>query len=158
MLAANRFREFAMAAFERITLWLGGLGFLGFGTAFLVDPLGVFALTGVALQGSVAAVELRAFYGGLEVGLGLFLLGADLAGARRAGLLLVLASYGGIALARLLGIALASGGSGFLWAALAVEATLALLALVALAGHRRGGSARSRRRPPVVDGKLENFR
>ena len=127
-----------MQALARITLWLGGLGFLGFGIAFLVDPLGLFALTGIELEGSVAAVELRAFYGGLEVGLGLFLLAADLAGAHRPGLLLALASYGGIALARVLGLAIAGGGSGFLWAALAVEATLALLALVALLGQRRG--------------------
>ena len=55
---------------KRITLWLGGVGYLAFGAAFLIDPLQTLAAAGIALSGDLAATELRAFYGGLEVALG----------------------------------------------------------------------------------------
>lgn len=127
-----------MLALDRITLWLGGLGFLAFGLAFLVAPLQTFAVAGLPMQGSLAATELRAFYGGLELALGALLIAADLRpGARRHGLILCLASFGGIGLARLLGMVLAGSATPFLWAALATELTLAALAAVSL----RGGGA-----------------
>lgn len=121
-----------MNALARITLWLGGLGFLGFGIAFLIAPVDTLAAAGVQVGGAAAATELRAFYGGLEVALGVLLIGADLRGARRAGLILCLASYGGIGAARLLGIAIAGGATSFLWYALATEAVLATLAAIGL--------------------------
>lgn len=128
-----------MHALARITLWLGGLGFLGFGLAFLVAPLQTMAAAGLVLQGDLAATELRAFYGGLEVALGALLIAADLRpGARRHGLVLSLASYGSIGAARLLGIVLAGSATPFLWGALATEATLALLSALALRGLPRG--------------------
>jgi hypothetical protein len=116
----------------RITLWLGGLGFLAFGLAFLIAPLQTLAAAGIELSGDLAATELRAFYGGLEIALGGLLIAADLTGARRHGLILCLASYGGIGLARGLGIALAGSATPFLWAALATELTLASLAALSL--------------------------
>jgi hypothetical protein len=76
---------------------------------------------GIALQGDLAATELRAFYGGLELALGGLLIAADLGGARRHGLILCLASYGGIGAARVLGIALAGSATPFLWFALGTE-------------------------------------
>jgi hypothetical protein len=129
-----------------VVLWIGGLGFLGFGLAFLIAPLDTMALAGIELHGTLAAIELRAFYGGLEIGLGLLLIAAALRGDQhRPGLLLCMASYGGIGLARALGIALAGSATPFLWLALAVELGLALLALitwrgVGTAGHRRSES------------------
>jgi hypothetical protein len=128
-----------MNSLARLTLWLGGLGFLAFGFAFLIAPLETFAAAGLPMQGALAATELRAFYGGLEVALGGLLIAADLRpGARRQGLILCLASFGGIGLARLLGIALAGSATPFLWAALATELTLAGLAALALRGMKTG--------------------
>jgi hypothetical protein len=121
-----------MSLLPRLTLWLGGLGFLGFGLAFLVAPLQTLAAAGIALQGDLAATELRAFYGGLEVALGGLLIAANLRGARRHGLILCLASYGGIGLARALGMLIAGSATPFLWFALATEATLAILAWASL--------------------------
>jgi hypothetical protein len=122
----------------RITLWLGGIGFLGFGLAFLVAPLQTLSSTGITVTGDIAAAEFRAFYGGLEVALGLLLIGADLrADARRHGLLLACAAYGGIGAARALGMALGSVATPFLWFALGTELLLATLAAVAL---RRGAA------------------
>lgn len=127
-----------MNLLTRVLLWLAGLCYLGFGIAFLVDPLGTLGATGIELQGALAATELRAFYGGLEVALGLLLV----ASARQpawhgAGLWLNTASYGGIGLARLLGIVLAGGGTPFLWFALSTE--LGFAALGALLLWRRRG-------------------
>lgn len=121
----------------RLTLWLSGLCFLSFGVASLLDPLGLLAAAGVMMSGDVAATEIRAFYGGLELGLGSLLLMADRYGRRREGLWLVLASYGGIASGRSIGLVLAGQGSTFLWFALATEVTLACAALW---GLRRLGS------------------
>ena len=116
----------------RIVLWLGGLGFLGFGLLFLAAPVETLAKAGVIASGTAAATELRAFYGGLEVALGALLLAADLRGRRRDGLILSLASYGGIGAARALGLALGSGANDFMWFALATEAVLAGLSALAL--------------------------
>lgn len=116
----------------RLVLWLGGLAFLGFGVAFLLAPLQTLAGAGVTASGAVAATELRAFYGGLEVALGALLIAADLRGRRREGLILNLASYGGIGAARLLGLAIGSGASDFMWFALATEILLATLSALAL--------------------------
>ena len=117
-----------MAGGPRIVLWLGGLGFIGFGAAFLVAPLQTMAMIGIPLQGTLAATELRAFYGGLELALGLLLLRAALKPALWSeGLLVSLAAYGGIGGARLLGIALAGSATPFLWFATAIELGLALM-------------------------------
>jgi hypothetical protein len=130
--------ETIMTLLARITLWLGGLGFLGFGIAFLVAPLQSLAAAGVSVSGNLAAAELRAFYGGLEVALGVLLIASDLRpGARRHGLILSLASYGGIGAARALGMVLGGVATPFLWFALTTELLLATLSAIAL---RRGAA------------------
>lgn len=120
----------------RIVLWLGGLGFLGFGVAFLVAPVELIAQAGVAVSGEAAATELRAFYGGLEIALGLLLIGADLRGRRLEGLILSLAAYGGIGSVRLAALLAGSGSNDFMWYALATEAALAGLSALAMRGIR----------------------
>ena len=112
-----------MRFFAPIVLWLGGLGFLGFGVAFLVAPLSSFAMAGLQLQGAVAATELMAFYGGLEIALGGLIVACALRPARRSdGLLLMLAT---------------GADSPFLLVALALELGLALLAAIGLRVARR---------------------
>ena len=82
-----------MERFSSLVLALAGLGFLGFGLAILVAPAAVLAPVGIS--GSAAGlVELQAFYGGLEIGLGAFLLGAAWhAPWRRPGLWVVLSAF-----------------------------------------------------------------
>jgi hypothetical protein len=128
-----------MVALARITLWLGGLGFLAFGLAFLIAPLETMAAAGLQLQGDLAATELRAFYGGLELALGALLIAADLhPAARQADTAEAGQAQDQPMPARLLGIALAGSATPFLWAALATELTLATLSAVALRGLPRG--------------------
>jgi hypothetical protein len=127
-----------MRFFAPIVLWLGGLGFLGFGVAFLVAPLSSFAMAGLQLQGAVAATELMAFYGGLEIALGGLIVACALRPARRSdGLLLMLATYAGIGMARTAGMLATGADSPFLRVALALELGLALLAAIGLRVARR---------------------
>lgn len=125
-----------MTLLSRLTLWIAGLGFTGFGIACLVAPLETLASAGVILSGPVAAAEIRAFYGGLEIGLGIcLLLAAGSVRHHRAGLVLCLATYGAIGLARALGMALDGVATPFLWTALAVELGLAAMAAISLRGR-----------------------
>lgn len=123
-----------MNRFPTIVLVLAALGFLVFGAWLVVDPVG--GLAGVDIGGTTPAgvIELRAFYGGLEVGLGLFLLAC----ARRPawhvpGLWLVLLGNLGIGLARIFGIATSGVFVPFFAYALAWEIGFPLLAALALA-------------------------
>lgn len=128
-----------MERFAAIVLALAGLGFLGFGAAIVVDPAGVLAPVGIS--GTAAGlVELRAFYGGLELGLGAFLLAcAACPGWRRPGLWAVLAVNGGIAAARLLGIATSGEFTTFFAYALVWELGFTGAAALALWRGRRPG-------------------
>ena len=127
-----------MHTLAHLLLWLGGLGMLGFGVAFLWAPLATMAAAGLSLEGAVASTELSAFYGGLEVALGLLLLACALRPGRlRDGLLLRLSIYGGIGLARLSGMLISGADTPFLRFALATELGLALAAVIALRGTRR---------------------
>ena len=127
-----------MRTLSVFVLVLAGLGFLGFGGWLLVDPVG--GLAGVGIAGTTAAgvVELRAFYGGLEVGLGLFLLMcASKRDWRVPGLWLVLLGNLAIGLTRLYGIADSGEFNTFFAAALAWELGFPAMAAVALMGSRR---------------------
>ena len=127
-----------MQVFARVVLWISGLGMLGFGLAFLWAPLETMAAAGLSLEGALAATELRAFYGGLEVALGLLILACALRAERlRDGLVLSLAIYGGIGLARLAGMLIEGSDTPFLRFALATELGLAIAAAIALRGNRR---------------------
>lgn len=128
-----------MGRFAATVLALAGLGFLGFGAAIAADPAGV--LGGVGISGTPAGVvELQAFYGGLELGLGAFLLAcAWCPGWRRPGLWLVLLANGGIAAVRLLGIAQTGEYIPFFTCALAWELGFAAAASLALWRGRNPG-------------------
>jgi hypothetical protein len=123
----------------RLSLRLAALAFAGFGVALLVRPE-LIEMLGLELGRAAAVTEIRAFYGGLELGLALFF---ALASTRDAWLAPALfaqaAALGGIVLARLVGVALDGGPEPLILLFAAVEGTGAMLALVALRGLR--GSA-----------------
>ena len=131
-----------MRPFTVLVLVLAGLSFLGFGVGLWLYP-GTLAKVGIVADAG-GVVELRAFYGGLETGLGLFLLAcAACAPWRRAGLWLVLLANAFTGLGR--AAALLAGGEyqPFFGYALAWEGGFALLAAIALlAGRDRGGPPR----------------
>src|SRR5688500_6377603 len=61
----------------KITLLLTAAGFLLFGTLFLINPR-MLEKTGAALLTPTSRFEVRAFYGGFELGLGVFFLLASM--------------------------------------------------------------------------------
>ncbi len=127
-----------MRIFSVFVLVLAGLGFLGFGAWLLFDPVGGLASVGIAGTTAAGVVELRAFYGGLEVGLGLFLLlCAGNSDWQVPGLWLVLLGNLAIGLTRLYGIGDSGEFSNFFAAALAWEFGFPAMATVALMGRRR---------------------
>ena len=127
-----------MRKFSVFVLVMAALGFLGFGLWLAFDPVG--GLAGVDIAGTTAAgvVELRAFYGGLEIGLGLFLLiCAARPDWRVPGLWLVLLGNLAIGLTRLYGIGDSGAFNTFFAYALGWELGFPALAAVALLGQRQ---------------------
>lgn len=125
-----------MERFAIFVLSLAALGFLGFGVAIVAAPEAVLGMVGIS--GTPAGmVELRAFYGGLELGLAAFLFACAAKPAwREAGLWSVALVNGGIAAARLLGIGLSGEFTGFFAGALVWELGFTVAAIVALRGRK----------------------
>lgn len=126
-----------MNTYRAIVLALAGLGFLGFGLWFLIDPITPLAMIGITVSGAPAATEFRAFYGGLEVGLAaLLLFAAAKPEWRTAGLWLVIAANGGIAVGRLIGVAVDGVWVPFFTYALVWEVGFVVLAALGLRGAK----------------------
>jgi hypothetical protein len=86
----------------RTYLILIGLTFVGFGSWLLMDPEALSRLIGIHWETAAARTEIRAFYGGLELGIGLFLLGNGMRPQGvNVGLALIACALGGAGLARL---------------------------------------------------------
>lgn len=109
-------------------LVLGGLSFLGFGALMLLSPQAVMASIGLVLPDGVPTTEIRAFYGGLELGLGALLMAAVVVPAHRPyALVLGSVAYGAIGLTRGWAMWVDGSSSQFLWIALVTEIGLAAL-------------------------------
>ncbi len=124
----------------RLSLGLSALAFAAFGMWFLVSPTTLVRI-GVMLLHANAVAEIRAFYGGLELALGVFFLLALRRPAWFVPALMVQAlTLGGVAATRLYGIAL-GGTTKIMLVFAAAEAAGCALAVVALL--RLGREARS---------------
>ena len=66
-------------SYGRILLWSLGLMLVGFGLAYLLSPVSMAALTGVSASTPAATTDIRATYGGYQLGVGAFLLWSALA-------------------------------------------------------------------------------
>jgi hypothetical protein len=126
-----------MKNFAIMVLALAGLGFLGFGLWLVVDPAGGLATVDIAATSPAGLIELRGFYGGLELGLGVFfLMCAARPTWRRAGLWLVALGNGGIGLTRVAGIAMTGVFTPFFGYALVWELGFAVLAAICLMSRK----------------------
>jgi hypothetical protein len=118
---------------ERIFLGLSALVWLPYGLWCLLDPAQLSGTAGVVFQSATGSTELRAMYGGLQAGLGLLAgLAVFRASLVRPALIALVFLTGGLATARLLGVALDGGfssytamGLGFELATVAVASALA---------------------------------
>ena len=113
-------------------------GYVAFGAAFLLAPAKLASYVDIGVSSRIALIELRAFYGGIELGLGCFL---AIAAARKEwhapGLLAALLSLLGIAAARVYGISLEGSASFLIYAFLAIEVAGVFAAAWGLVDTRR---------------------
>jgi hypothetical protein len=119
---------------SRIALITAASGFAGFGVACLIRPKSMLARVDVRARSARGTTELRAMYGGFELGLGAFFGVAALKPQwSRPALLVQALGLGGLAASRLAGI-LRNHPRGLLMPALFVaEASTAVLGAAALA-------------------------
>ena len=120
----------------RLSLGVSALAFAFFGVCFLIAPTSLGRI-GAMLYHPNAVTEIRAFYGGLELGIAAFFV---LALQRPAwfvpALMLQALALGATAAARLVGIA-GGGTTEIMLALAAAEAAGCVLAIVALSSLRR---------------------
>ena len=122
---------------QLITLGAAGLMYLGFGLLFFFQPR-VLEKAKIMLSHPTGIMEVRSFYGGLEIGLGLFLLYALINESLRWPALLLTALVLGFILAgRLFGTYVDGIEGNYLYYALAIESPIWLLALASLYGYSK---------------------
>ena len=124
----------AASRLNAIFIVLAGIGFLIFGGYLLLTPIGGLSQFGLAIpDDALHRIEIRAFYGGLEIGLGLLLIKFGINHVyHRAGLWLVLASYGAIGFARVTAMMADGQYPRMLLYALLVELLFAVVAAALL--------------------------
>jgi len=121
----------------KIVLAVSALMFLGFGIAFLLAPAELGALVQLKADNPVARTELRAFYGGMEIGLALFQMCCVFKAAWTApGLLVAGLAFGCTAGARIFGLIVDQSTNNTMLMILVVEVIFAVAAFVALAKTR----------------------
>ncbi|WAJ36779.1 DUF4345 family protein [Pseudomonas sp. GOM7] len=127
--------------FARIVLTIQIVVLAGLGLAYFIRPEEMASFSGALLMGNAAVTEVRAYYGGLQLGLAAYLAMAltrlDLL---RPALMLLVLLYAALALARVAGLWLDGGAQQtFNLTALLLEVVSAGLAWWALRGIRREG-------------------
>ena len=115
-------------------LWISALLFIGYGLVSFFFPEIPAGLVDLKITNVDAAAEIRAIYGGLQTGIGLFcLLAAVNSDLYRAGLMLLVLGIGALALGRLYSIlTTVDSVTAYTNGALLFELTIAVLAAIAL--------------------------
>ncbi len=125
--------------FARVILSLQILALAGLGLAYFILPHEMSNLSGMLLMAPAAATDVRAYYGGLQIGLATFLaLSLSRLELIRSALILLVLLYSALALARIGGLWLDGGAQQtFNLYALLAELVSAGLAFWALHGLSR---------------------
>lgn len=125
--------------FARIVLLIQIAALLVLGLAYFIRPEEMASFSGALLMGSAAVTEVRAYYGGLQLGLAAYLAMALLRqDLLRPALLLLVLLYSSLVLARIAGLWLDCGAQQtFNLYALLLEVASAALAWWALRGLSR---------------------
>ncbi len=92
--------------FQRLVLAVSALVFLGIGLVFLAAPESLLPRVNITAPPGTALTDIRAVYGGLDLGVGIFLVFCIVRRQVRLGLAASGFTFGGLACARLIGIAI----------------------------------------------------
>lgn len=127
-----------MSNASRLLAAVGGIILVAYGAVFLFEPAVLGGLVGLEFARPDAYTEVRAFYGGLELGMGLFLI---YSGARaehtRSALLLCGFAFAGAGLARAAGVAQYGAADASQPVVAALEIVYAAAALLLARGRAR---------------------
>lgn len=125
--------------FARVVLVIQLLALAGLGLAYFVRPHEMANLSGMLLMSPAAVTDMRAFYGGLQIGLAAFIgLSLSRFDLTRAALTLLVLLYSSLALARIGGLWLDGGAQQtFNFYALLLEVVSVGLCFWALRGVQR---------------------
>jgi hypothetical protein len=91
-------------SFAKLVLCLSAANFLAAGLFALVLPAANASIIQIQLGGVISSSDLRAVYGGLRIGIGLFFAWAVSTGHWRPGLIAAVAVFGGNVLGRLVSL------------------------------------------------------
>ncbi len=123
----------------RVVLLALAAGYMAFGVAALLAPQKLAALSDLGTVSKLGLIELRAFYGGIEIGLGVFLAVTAMRKEwQLPGLLAALLTLLGIASARVYGMTVEGWPGISVLLFLAIEVAGVVLAGVGLARVRKG--------------------
>jgi hypothetical protein len=116
---------------EKILLAVMSLTTLGFGTMYLLTPQSMAALSGLAITRPEATAELRGYYGGLQIGMGvLFALALRFPSWSGTGLGAAAVLFLANGLGRVLGLVLVGQVDSFNLSGVVFEFTFGVLALI----------------------------
>jgi hypothetical protein len=131
--------------FARIYLRVVGAMTVFFGLVYLFAPERMTDPTGFGPLGTNALTDVRATYGGFQIGSGLFLLWAAAeVGRVRLALVLLALTIGAVGSSRLIGFLVDGDPNGVLLAALATEIALTAITVVVLRRLPKTSVAESR--------------
>ena len=123
--------------FPRIALWISAATWAAFGLWLLIDPAAL-ANAEVAVDTPTARTEVRAFYGGLELGVAAALAWLALRGSTADGLRVALVTLACVFVCRTLGVLIEGGDvRPIIWLLGAVEAVSAAITFAALKAETR---------------------
>jgi hypothetical protein len=110
-----------MKPYDQILIVIAALIFSGFGVWFLIKP-GALAGIGIEVTGPSARTDIRATYGGFELGVAAFLFWcAAREDWHHVGLIAATLFVAGFGVGRGVGILLEGGATAFMWSLLAIE-------------------------------------
>ncbi len=128
---------------ERVVLAISALTFIGFGTWLFATPEALSGI-GIQLTEPAARIDIRATYGGMELGLSAFLILCLLRDEWvRIGLVAAGCTIAGFGISRLLAIALEGEGTPLMWSFVAIELVAAVVIALVLRGGGQGAADNS---------------